>query len=134
MRGAKKEAAAEVGKSVCIAAIVTLAAVLVFALLVKLFTIGSGAITAVNQVIKAVAIFVGCMVCVKPGRGLLKGLVSGVAVIILTYFLFAILAGRSPSAGRTFSISCSARSWARSAGSSRGLSKTSKDCPPPLRG
>ena len=93
MRGAKKEAAAEVGKSVCIAAIVTLAAVLVFALLVKLFTIGSGAITAVNQVIKAVAIFVGCMVCVKPGRGLLKGLVSGVAVIILTYFLFAILAG-----------------------------------------
>ena len=95
MRGAKKEAAAEVGKSVCIAAIVTLAAVLVFALLVKLFSIGSGAITAVNQVIKAVAIFVGCMVCVKPGRGLLKGLVSGVAVIILTYFLFAILAGES---------------------------------------
>lgn len=93
MRGAKKEAAAEVGKSVCIAVIVTLAAVLVFALLVKLFSIGSGAITAVNQVIKAVAIFVGCMVCVKPGRGLLKGLVSGVAVIILTYFLFAILAG-----------------------------------------
>lgn len=93
MRGAKKEAAAEVGKSVCIAAIVTLAALLVFALLVKLFSIGSGAITAVNQVIKAVAIFVGCMVCVKPGRGLLKGLVSGVAVIILTYFLFAILAG-----------------------------------------
>lgn len=93
MRGAKKEAAAEVGKSVCIAAIVTLAAVLVFALLVKLFSIGSGAITAVNQVIKAVAIFVGCMVCVKPGRGLLKGLVSGVAVIILTYFLSAILAG-----------------------------------------
>ena len=93
MRGAKKEAAAEVGKSVCIAAIVTLAAVLVFALLVKLFSIGSGAITAVNQVIKAVAIFVGCMVCVKPGRVLLKGLVSGVAVIILTYFLFAILAG-----------------------------------------
>ena len=93
MRGAKKEAAAEVGKRVCIAAIVTLAAVLVFALLVKLFSIGSGAITAVNQVIKAVAIFVGCMVCVKPGRGLLKGLVSGVAVIILTYFLFAILAG-----------------------------------------
>ena len=95
MRGAKKEAAAEVGKSVCIAAIVTLAAVLVFALLVKLFSIGSGAITAVNQVIKAVAIFVGCMVCVKPGRGLLKGLVSGVAVIILTYFLFAILAGEN---------------------------------------
>lgn len=93
MRGAKKEAAVEVGKSVCIAAIVTLAAVLVFALLVKLFSIGSGAITAVNQVIKAVAIFVGCMVCVKPGRGLLKGLISGVGVIVLTYFLFAILAG-----------------------------------------
>ena len=93
MRGAKKEAAAEVGKSVCIAAIVTLAAVLVFALIVKLFSIGSGAITAVNQVIKAAAIFVGCLVCVKPGRGLVKGLISGVGVIVITYFLFAILAG-----------------------------------------
>ena len=93
MRGVKKEAAAEVGKSVCIAAIVTLAAVLVFALLVKLFSIGEGAITAVNQVIKAAAIFVGCMVCIRPARGLLKGVASGVCVIILTYFLFAILAG-----------------------------------------
>ena len=71
----------------------TLAAVLVFALIVKLFSIGSGAITAVNQVIKAAAIFVGCLVCVKPGRGLVKGLISGVGVIVITYFLFAILAG-----------------------------------------
>ena len=93
MRGVRKETAVEVGKCVCVAAIVTLAAVLVFALIVKLFSIGSVAITAVNQVIKAAAIFVGCLVCVKPGRGLVKGLISGVGVIVITYFLFAILAG-----------------------------------------
>ncbi len=93
MHGVQKEAAAQVGKSICVAAIVTLAAVLVFALIVKLFSVGQGAIFAVNQVIKAVSIAAGCLLCIRPCRGLLKGAVSGVGVIVLTYFLFAILAG-----------------------------------------
>ena len=93
MQGARKEAAAQVGKSICIAVIVTLAAVLVFALLIKLFSIGTGAITVVNQVIKAAAVFLGCFLCIKPGRALWKGVLSGIGAVVLTYFLFAILAG-----------------------------------------
>ena len=93
MRGEVGRAAAEIGKGVCVAAVVTLAAVLVFALLIKLFSIGSSVIMPVNQLIKMAAIFTGCFVCLCPGRALAKGAICGVAVILATYFLFAIVAG-----------------------------------------
>ena len=93
MRGEFGSAAAEIGKVVCVAAVVTLAAVLVFALLIKLFSIGSSVIMPVNQLIKMAAIFTGCFVCLRPGRALAKGAICGVAVILATYFLFAIVAG-----------------------------------------
>ena len=93
MQSDRGRAAAEIGKSICVAAVVTLAAVLVFALFVKLFSIGSTAVAAVNQIIKALAVFAGCMICLRPGRCLLKGALSGLGVIVLTYFLFAIIAG-----------------------------------------
>ena len=93
MRGEVGRAAAEIGKGVCVAAVVTLAAVLVFALLIKLFSIGSSVIMPVNQLIKMAAIFTCCFVCLRPGRALAKGAICGVAVILATYFLFAIVAG-----------------------------------------
>lgn len=60
-RSGLKGGAVEVGKSVGISVIVTLAAVLLFAFLIKIFSIGSSVITPVNQVIKALAIFLGCL-------------------------------------------------------------------------
>ena len=93
MRGEVGRAAAEIGKGVCVAAVVTLAAVLVFALLIKLFSIGSSVIMPVHQLIKMAAIFTGCFVCLRPGRALAKGAICGVVVILATYFLFAIVAG-----------------------------------------
>lgn len=93
MRGEVGRAAAEIGKGVCAAAVVTLAAVLVFALLIKLFSISSSVIMPVNQLIKMAAIFTGCFVCLRPGRALAKGAICGVVVILATYFLFAIVAG-----------------------------------------
>ena len=65
----KKEvsgAAAEVGKSVCLSAVVTLAAVLLFALVIKLFAVPSAVIMPVNQVIKVLAVFCGCFFCLRP--------------------------------------------------------------------
>ena len=86
-------AAAEVGKAVAVAAVVTLALVLVFALLIKLFSIGSSAIQPVNQVIKVLSIFLGCFFCLKPGKTAIKGVICGVCTVIVTYFLFAAIAG-----------------------------------------
>lgn len=85
--------AAEMGKSVCVSIVFTLAAVLVFALFIKLFSIGSTVIMPINQVIKMLAIFLGVFLCLKPGKTALKGAICGAAVVILTYFLFAIIAG-----------------------------------------
>ena len=86
-------AAAEVGKAVAVAAVITLALVLVFALLIKLFSIGSSVILPVNQIIKVLAIFLGCFFCLKPGKTAIKGVVCGICTVIVTYFLFAAIAG-----------------------------------------
>ena len=86
-------AAAEIGKGVCVAAVITLAAVLVLALLVKLFSFGQGAVTASGQVIKAAAVFAGCLLALRPGRCLVKGAACGLGTAVVTYFLFAVVAG-----------------------------------------
>lgn len=86
-------AAAEVGKGIALAAVITLAIVLVFALFIKLFSIGSSVIVPVNQVIKVLAIFLGCFFCLKPGKTALKGALCGLGAAIVTYFIFAAIAG-----------------------------------------
>ena len=86
-------AAAEVGKGIALAAVCTLAMVLVFALFIKLFSIGSSVIVPVNQVIKVLAIFLGCFFCLKPGKTALKGALCGLGAAIVTYFIFAAIAG-----------------------------------------
>ena len=56
-------------------------------------TIGSSVITPVNQVIKALAIFLGCLLSLRDTKGWLKGAIAGILVILFTYFIFAIIAG-----------------------------------------
>lgn len=91
MRGGK--GAAQIGKGACVSIIFTLAAVLLFALAIKLFSIPSAAITPVNQVIKFLAVFLGCFFCIKPEKAFFKGIACGAIVAVITYFLFAIIAG-----------------------------------------
>ena len=86
-------AAAQIGKSVCVSVVFTLAAVLIFALFIKLFSIRSSVIMPVNQVIKMLSVVAGTVLCLKPGRAAAKGAACGAAAVILTYFLFAIIAG-----------------------------------------
>ncbi len=93
MSGRGSGGAAQIGKGACIAVIFTLAAVLVFALAIKLFSLPSSVITPVNQVIKFVAVFIGCFFCIRPGRAFFKGLLCGAIVALVTYFLFAVIAG-----------------------------------------
>ena len=92
-RSGLKGGAVEVCKSVGISVIVTLAAVLLFAFLIKIFSIGASVITPVNQVIKALAIFLGCLLSLRDTKGWLKGAIAGILVILFTYFIFAIIAG-----------------------------------------
>lgn len=84
---------AEIAKSVGLSVVFTLAAVLVFALVIKLFSLGSAVIMPVNQVIKYLAIFLGCFFCIRTDKRIAKGAVSGFCVAVLTYFIFAAIAG-----------------------------------------
>ena len=70
--------------------IVTVAALLLFALLVKLFHIGDGAIPAVNMVIKIGSIFVAVLITLKfiRERGYLAGGLTGILCFPLPFFLF----------------------------------------------
>lgn len=81
----------QIAKGVVIAVVFSLAAVLVFALAIKIFSIPSEAITYVDQVIKAAAILVGCIFSLKEDKGLLKGAITGVIGVVLTYFIFSAI-------------------------------------------
>ena len=60
----------EIVKANIIALIVALIAILVSALIVKIFTVSDGAIPIINQVIKSVSIFIGCLISLKkPNTG-----------------------------------------------------------------
>lgn len=93
MQGERGGRIAQIGKSVCVSALITLAAVLVFALFVKWFSFGSNVILPVNQVIKLTAIAVGAIVCIKGEKPVLNGALAGLLTTVVTYFIFAAIAG-----------------------------------------
>lgn len=82
----------QIVKAVLAAAIISMAGVLVFSLVMELCSLGSGAITPVNQVLKIIAIALGGIMFIRGERGLLKGAVYGVAAVLVTYLLFSIIA------------------------------------------
>lgn len=91
--GAVKNFIWEVFRAVIAAVIFSLAAVLIFALIIKLFLLPSSVITIVNRVIKAVAVFGGCLLFIKEERGIFKGAAAGVLAVAVTYLIFAAIAG-----------------------------------------
>ncbi|MCI9404629.1 MAG: TIGR04086 family membrane protein [Clostridia bacterium] len=85
----------EIVKANIIALIFALLAVLLSALAVKLFNISDGAIPIINQVIKTLAIFVGCIFSLKkPTNGWLRGIVCGFIFVWISYVVFSLLDGK----------------------------------------
>ncbi len=82
----------EIVKANIIALIVALIAMLLSALIVKLFSVSDGAIPIINQVIKTVSILVGCLVSLKkPNNGWLRGMICGFIFVWLSYVIFSLL-------------------------------------------
>ena len=73
----------------------TLVGVLIFAFILKSFSISDGAIKPINQVIKAVSIFFGCLIGLKKQKtmGLVKGFIIGLIYVLLAFFVFSALSG-----------------------------------------
>ena len=75
---------------------VTLACILLFALLMQWLKPADGVIRVVNQLIKLAAIFVGAKLAVGRGseRGLLTGALVGLLYMLLGVTLYALLSGQ----------------------------------------
>lgn len=82
-------------KGAFISLVLILAGILIFAFIVKICNLDSNVIKAVNQFIKAIAIFFGCMLSVVGKHGFVKGLFVGLAAIVFTYLVFHLFGGGS---------------------------------------
>jgi len=90
----------EVIKAVVIAIVISLAAILLLAVLIRAANIPTEAIPIINQVVKGASILIACLVCLRlPKNGWLRGLIVGLVYIILAFIIFSLLNGANFSFG-----------------------------------
>lgn len=77
-------------KSVIFSLLFSLILILLFAIIVKSTNLSPTAIRAVNQFIKIISLFLGCFLCVKENKGLIKGIITGLFYTVLLYVIFTI--------------------------------------------
>lgn len=78
-------------KSVIIAVIFSLISVLVFAVILKIFSVSSSIIKPINYLIKCASVFLGCYFSISGEKGAIKGLVFGILIIVICFLLFSLL-------------------------------------------
>ena len=72
------------------AVIVTLISVLIFAFVISSAMLTDNVIKSVNQFIKILSVFLGCMFFVRGSAGLLRGALIGAISTLITYLLFSL--------------------------------------------
>ena len=81
-------------KAVLFSVLISLALVLIFAIVIKFASLPSKVIMPVNIAIKTVSVLIGTLIGFKqPSNGLIKGAVSGLVYMLFTFFIFAALSG-----------------------------------------
>lgn len=80
-------------KGALIAIICSIFAVLVFAVILRFCDMSDTWIRVINQLIKAISIFLGCVIGLKKSKehGLYKGIVIGLLYTILAFLVFSLL-------------------------------------------
>ncbi len=91
MEQTKSGAVLQIIKGVLTALIVALVAVFLFGLILKIASLNSTVIKAVNQFIKVLAVFLGCFFSLKESKGLIKGFVVGGLSAALITLVFALI-------------------------------------------
>ena len=80
-------------KGAFLSLIISLIGVLIFAIFVKVSYLNSGVIKTVNQFIKTIAIFLSCFFTIRESMGLIKGVVTGVLGVTITFLVFSLIGG-----------------------------------------
>lgn len=78
-------------KAVFAAVLFSLAFVLIFTVIIQLFSLPLTAVKPVNQVFKIIAIAGGGLIFIRGDKGLLKGAIHGVCSVVLTYLVFGLI-------------------------------------------
>ena len=78
-------------KGVGITIICNLIAILTFGLIVQFATLDSSIVKAVNQFIKVLSLFIGCISSLKGKLGFLKGLLVGLLSNFFIYAIFSVI-------------------------------------------
>ncbi len=89
----RKDGILQVVKATLAALVFSLVFVIVFTLIIQLASVSSGVIKPVNQVFKVIAIAVGGLLFIRGEKGFIKGAVAGLASVLLSYLLFAVIGG-----------------------------------------
>ncbi len=82
----------QVAKAVAAAVIISLLFVLAFTVVIQLFSLPLSCVKPVNQVFKILSVAAGGLIFIRGEKGLIKGLIYGVAAVVATYFLYAAIA------------------------------------------
>ena len=84
-----------VGKGAFVAAVLSLAYVLLLALCIKTMAWSEGIIVPANQVMKIVSVIIGAWIAVRrtPQRGWLRGGLTGIVYMVLGFVLFSLVQG-----------------------------------------
>lgn len=88
-------------KGTVIAVIFSLLSVLIFAFLIKIFSISMGAIKPVTTAIKIIAVALGAFISTSESKGAIKGGIAGVIITVICFLIFSIL-GKSFAFNLTF--------------------------------
>lgn len=84
----------EMLRALIAALVVTLVLVLASALLIKLLNIPTAYIGVLNQVNKGVSVLTAALLCLRlPKAGYLRGIILGIAYILLSYLVFSLFSG-----------------------------------------
>lgn len=88
-----RRAAWELVKTALLTAVFCLFFEAIFAIVIRAASPSETVVTAVNWVVKCLAVFVFSLLCIKRERAFFKGLAAGLISVFLTMFLFAAIGG-----------------------------------------
>ena len=90
-------------KASAAAIVISLLFVLIFTLIIQLFSLPTTAVKPVNQVFKTVSVAAGGLIFIRGDKGLLKGAIYGLIAVLATHLLYGLIS-RSLSVSWTFAI------------------------------
>lgn len=82
----------QIVKAAAAAIIVSLLFVLIFTLIIQLFSLPLDAVKPVNQVLKILSIIAGGLIFIRGDKGWLKGIIYGLIAVVATYLLYGAIA------------------------------------------